>query len=65
MSPWNFTPQPFGLAQSPSSVAAMTSSKGDNNLVPVNMPIVERLFLDNKKEIEFLGPVNTEVVSIP
>jgi len=73
VSPWNFTPQPFGLSQSPSSVVATAalSEAADDNLVVVEVPVVEtpvveRLFLDNEKEIEFLGqkgPVNTEVES--
>jgi len=73
LSPWNFTPQPFGLSQSPSSVVATAASSeaADDDLVvvegpAVETPVVERLFLDDKKEIEFLGqkgPINTEVES--
>jgi len=73
MSPWNFSPQPFGLSQSPSSAMATAASSEvvDDDLVVVEVPVVEtpvveRLFLDNKKEIEFLGqkgPSNTEVES--
>ena len=73
MPPWNFTPQPFGLSQSPSSVVATAalSEAANDNLVVVETPavetlVVERLFLDDKKEIEFLGqkgPNNTEVES--
>jgi len=73
VSPWNFTPQPFGLSQSPSSVVATAGSSeaADDNLVvvkapAVETPVVERLFLDDEKEIEFLGqkgPSNTEVES--
>ena len=73
MSPWNFTPQPFGLSQSPSSVLATAASSeaADDDLVvveaaAVETPVVERLFLDDEKEIEFLGqkgPNNTEVES--
>jgi len=71
--PWNFTPQPFGLSQSPSSVVATAalSEAADDDLVvvrasTVETPVVERLFLDDKKEIEFLGqkgPINMEVES--
>jgi len=71
--PWNFTPQPFGLSQSPSSVVATAASSevADDGLVVVEVPgaeipVVERLFLDDKKEIEFLGQKgssNTEVES--
>ena len=71
--PWNFTPQPFGLSQSPSSVVAtaVSSEVSDDDLVVVEVPaaetlVVERLFLDDEKEIEFLrqkGPSNTEVES--
>jgi len=73
MSPWNFTPQPFGLSQSPSSAVATAASSevADDDFVvveapPVETPVVERLFLDDKKEIEFLGqkgPNNTEAES--
>jgi len=73
VSPWNFTPQPFGLSQSPSFVVATVASSEatDDDLVVVEGPavetlVVERLFLDDKKEIEFLGqkgPSNTEVES--
>jgi len=73
LSPWNFTPQPFGLLQSPSLVLATAASSeaANDNLVVVEVPavetpVVERLFLDNEKEIEFLGqkgPSNTEVES--
>jgi len=73
VSPWNFTPQPFGLSQSPSSAMATVASSEvvDDDLVVVEAPmvetpVVERLFLDNKKKIEFLGqkgPVNMEVES--
>ena len=73
VSPWNFTPQSFGLAQSPSYVVATAAPSqivGDD-LVIVEAPavetsVVEQLFLDNEKEIEFLGQkgtVNTEVES--
>jgi len=58
VSPWNFTPQPFGLSQSPSSVVATValSEAVNDNLVVVEAPIVEtpvveRLFLDNKKNV--------------
>jgi len=73
VSPWNFTPQPFGLSQSPSSVVATAASSkvAHDDLVVVEVPaaetpVVERLFLDDEKEIEFLGqkgPSNTEVES--
>jgi len=73
MSPWNFTPQPFGLSQSPSSAMATAASLevvNDNPVVvevpAVETPVVERLFLDDEKEIEFLGqkgPSNMEVES--
>jgi len=73
LAPWNFTPQPFSLSQSPSSAVATAalSEAADDGLVvvegpAVETPVVERLFLDNKKEIEFLGqkgPDNTEVES--
>jgi len=73
MSPWNFTPQLFGLSQSPSSAMATAASSkvADDDLVVVEAPaaetpVVERLFLDDEKEIEFLGqkgPRNTEVES--
>jgi len=62
LSPLNFTPQPFGLSQSPSSVVATAASSeaADDNLVVVEGPavetlVVEWLFLDDEKEIEFLG----------
>jgi len=71
MSPWNFTPQLFGLSQSPFSAMATAASSEvvDDDLVVVEVPavetpVVERLFLDNEKKIEFLGqkgPTNTEV----
>jgi len=61
------------LSQSPSSVVATAASDeaADNDLVvveapAVETPVVERLFLDDEKEIEFLGqksPINTEVES--
>jgi len=73
VSPWNFTPQPFGLSQSPSSVmatVALSEAANDDLIVvevpAVETPVVEWLFLDNEKEIEFLGqkgPNNTEVES--
>ena len=73
VSPWNFTPQPFGLSQSPSLVVATAASSevADDDLVVVEVPavetpVVERLFLDDEKEIELLGqkgPSNTEVES--
>jgi len=73
VSPWNFTPQPFSLSQSPSSAMATAASSevANDDLVVVEVPaaetpVVERLFLDDKKEIEFLvqkGPSNTEVES--
>jgi len=68
VSPWNFTPQPFSLSQSPSSVVATAASSeaAKDNLVVVETPVVEWLFLDEEKEIEFLGqkgPVDTEVES--
>jgi len=69
--PWNFTPQPFGLLQSPSSVVvtAASSEAADEDLVVVEVPAVEtpvvkRLVFDDEKKIEFLGQkghVNTEV----
>jgi len=73
MLPWNFTSQPFGLSQSPSSAMATAASSevADDDLVVVEAPaaetpVVERLFLDDEKGIEFLGqkgPSNTEVES--
>ena len=73
VSPWNFTPQPFGLSQSLSSVVATAalSEAPDDGLVvvegpAVETPVVEQLFLDDEKEIAFLdqkGPSNTEVES--
>jgi len=71
VSPWNFTPQSFGLAQSPSYVVATAAPSQivDDDLVEapaVETSVVEQLFLDNEKEIEFLGQkgtVNTEVES--
>jgi len=48
---WNFTPQPFGLSQSPSLVLATAASSEAAN----DDLVVERLFLDDEKEIEFLG----------
>ena len=73
VSPWNFTSQTFGLSQSLSSVVATAASSevADDNLVVVEVPavktpVVKQLFLDNKKEIEFLGqkdPSNTKVES--
>jgi len=73
VSPWNFTPQPFGPSQSPSSAMATVASSevADDGLVIVQAsmaetPVVKWLFCDDEKEIEFLGqkgPVNTEVES--
>jgi len=50
---------------------AASSEAADDNFVVVEVsivetPVVDRLFLDNEKEIEFLGqkgPINTEVES--
>jgi len=46
--PWNFTPQPFGLSQSPSSVVATAASSEatNDNLVIVEVPVVETLIIE-------------------
>ena len=70
VSPWNFTPQPFGLSQSPSSAMATAafSEVADDDLVVVEAPaaetpVVKRLFLDDKKENLYLPSscIRTEI----